>query len=98
MVSSGPPLLARVFHAFPHLNISLHLVNSTFDPRSTVYLEASLPITTPQHIGLSSAWAFVNYQPATTSLISTPTTELRIRAILARRSTSNCQCDLNSHY
>ncbi|XP_075231929.1 tweety isoform X2 [Lycorma delicatula] len=35
-----PPPLARFFHALPHLNISLHLVNSTFDPDSEIYLES----------------------------------------------------------
>ncbi|RZF48833.1 hypothetical protein LSTR_LSTR003213 [Laodelphax striatellus] len=35
-----PPPLARFFHALPHVNISLHLVNSTFDPDSDIYLES----------------------------------------------------------
>ncbi|XP_049775887.1 protein tweety isoform X1 [Schistocerca cancellata] len=35
-----PPPLARFFHALPHLNVSLHLVNNTFAPDSDVYLEA----------------------------------------------------------
>ncbi|XP_063230593.1 protein tweety [Bacillus rossius redtenbacheri] len=37
---ASPPPLALILHSFPHLNISLHLVNSTFEPRSTVYLES----------------------------------------------------------
>lgn len=35
----SPPPLARFFHALPHLNISLHLVNNSFAPESDVYLE-----------------------------------------------------------
>jgi hypothetical protein len=34
-----PPPLAYFFHAFPHLNITCHLVNATFDPESNIYLE-----------------------------------------------------------
>ncbi|XP_018895914.1 protein tweety isoform X2 [Bemisia tabaci] len=34
------PPLARLFHAFPHLNVSLHLVNSTFAIESNIYLES----------------------------------------------------------
>ncbi|XP_014242972.1 protein tweety isoform X1 [Cimex lectularius] len=36
---NSPPL-AKFFHALPHINISLHLVNSTFAPDSDVYLES----------------------------------------------------------
>jgi hypothetical protein len=36
-----PQTLALFFHAFPHLNITCHLVNATFDPDNTVYLEVS---------------------------------------------------------
>ncbi|PSN35144.1 Protein tweety [Blattella germanica] len=36
----SPPPLARFFHAFPHLNITCHLVNATFDPDSSIYLES----------------------------------------------------------
>uniref|UniRef100_A0A1B6HT47 Protein tweety homolog n=1 Tax=Homalodisca liturata TaxID=320908 RepID=A0A1B6HT47_9HEMI len=36
---TAPPL-ARFFHKLPHLNISLHLVNSTFAPDSEIYLES----------------------------------------------------------
>ncbi|KAL2716114.1 protein tweety isoform X5 [Vespula squamosa] len=33
------PQLARVFHSLPHLNVSLHSVNNTFNPHSEIYLE-----------------------------------------------------------
>ncbi|XP_054284160.1 protein tweety isoform X2 [Macrosteles quadrilineatus] len=36
---TAPPL-AKFFHTLPHLNISLHLVNSTFAPDSEIYLES----------------------------------------------------------
>lgn len=35
------PQLARVFHSLPHLNVSLHSVNNTFNPHSEIYLEVS---------------------------------------------------------
>ncbi|XP_073975241.1 tweety isoform X2 [Rhodnius prolixus] len=35
-----PPPLAKFFHALPHVNISLHLVNSTFALDSDVYIES----------------------------------------------------------
>ncbi|XP_069685303.1 protein tweety isoform X2 [Periplaneta americana] len=35
-----PPPLAHFFHAFPHLNITCHLVNATFDPDNSIYLES----------------------------------------------------------
>lgn len=35
-----PPKLARFFHRFPHINVTGHRVNSTFDWRSEVYLES----------------------------------------------------------
>jgi hypothetical protein len=46
-----PPKLAITFHRFPHLNASLHKVNSTFDTGSEVYLTSlgllgSLPAIT----------------------------------------------------
>ncbi|CAK9802723.1 Protein tweety [Anthophora plagiata] len=34
------PQLARVFHSLPHLNISLHTVNNTFNRHSEIYLES----------------------------------------------------------
>ncbi|XP_012165772.1 protein tweety isoform X1 [Bombus vosnesenskii] len=34
------PQLARVFHSLPHLNVSLHSVNNTFNPHSEIYLES----------------------------------------------------------
>lgn len=33
------PQLAKVFHGLPHLNVSLHSVNNTFNPHSEIYLE-----------------------------------------------------------
>jgi len=35
-----PPPLAEFFHHLPHVNISLHLVDSTFAPESDIYLES----------------------------------------------------------
>lgn len=35
-----PTALARLLHSLPHLNVSLHRVNSTFAPHSEVYLES----------------------------------------------------------
>ncbi|XP_044004265.1 protein tweety-like isoform X2 [Aphidius gifuensis] len=40
--------VAKIFHNFPHVNVSLHSVNNTFNPHSEIYLEslgilASLP-------------------------------------------------------
>lgn len=35
------PQLAKVFHGLPHLNVSLHSVNNTFNPHSEIYLEVS---------------------------------------------------------
>ncbi|KAG8239266.1 hypothetical protein J437_LFUL010656 [Ladona fulva] len=37
----APPMLAELFHGFPHLNIAFRTVNSTFSPSSEVYLEFS---------------------------------------------------------
>lgn len=34
------PVLAKLLHALPHVNVTMHPVNSTFDPRSPVYLES----------------------------------------------------------
>ncbi|XP_046736870.1 protein tweety [Diprion similis] len=34
------PQLARIFHNLPHLNVSLHSVNNTFNPHSEIYLES----------------------------------------------------------
>lgn len=34
-----PPRLARLLHALPHVNVTLHRVNDTFAPHSPVYLE-----------------------------------------------------------
>ncbi|CAG7728914.1 unnamed protein product [Allacma fusca] len=38
--SHMPPFLARFFHRFPHLNVTGHKVNSTFDYNNQVYLES----------------------------------------------------------
>ncbi|XP_035706722.1 protein tweety isoform X4 [Folsomia candida] len=35
-----PPWLARFFHRFPHVNVTGHRVNSTFDWRNEVYVES----------------------------------------------------------
>lgn len=35
------PQLARIFHSLPHLNVSLHSVNNTFNPHSEIYLEVN---------------------------------------------------------
>lgn len=37
----SPPTLARLLHSLPHLNVTLHIVNSSFDPESPVYLEVN---------------------------------------------------------
>ncbi|XP_011059759.1 PREDICTED: protein tweety isoform X2 [Acromyrmex echinatior] len=34
------PQYARIFHSLPHLNVSLHSVNNTFNPHSEIYLES----------------------------------------------------------
>ncbi|XP_011500029.1 PREDICTED: protein tweety [Ceratosolen solmsi marchali] len=34
------PQLARIFHKFPHFNVSIHIVNNTFNPHSEIYLES----------------------------------------------------------
>lgn len=34
-----PSQIARFFHDLPHLNVSLHSVNNTFNPHSEIYLE-----------------------------------------------------------
>lgn len=36
-----PNLLVRLLHSVPHVNISLQPVNSTFNPKSSVYMEVS---------------------------------------------------------
>lgn len=35
------PFLARLLHSLPHLNVTFHQVNNSFDPQSPVYLEVS---------------------------------------------------------
>ncbi|RZC38144.1 tweety, partial [Asbolus verrucosus] len=34
------PFLARLLHSLPHLNVTFHQVNNSFDPESPVYLES----------------------------------------------------------
>lgn len=48
------PHLARVFHSLPHLNVSLHLVNNTFNPHSEIYLEVSVYLCALQPLRLFS--------------------------------------------
>lgn len=36
------PQYARIFHSLPHLNVSLHSVNNTFNPHSEIYLEVGM--------------------------------------------------------
>ncbi|XP_044732354.1 protein tweety isoform X3 [Chrysoperla carnea] len=35
-----PTVLAQLLHSLPHLNVSCHRVNSTFNPQSDIYLES----------------------------------------------------------
>lgn len=35
------PLLAKILHALPHLNITFHRTNNTFRPTDEIYLEVS---------------------------------------------------------
>ena len=68
------PIIAKLLHALPHYNITLHKTNSTFRPTDEVYLEVKLKsqflrvpysikshyfITEFRFIGLSSC-GFVN--------------------------------------
>jgi len=41
------PQYARIFHSLPHLNVSLHSVNNTFNPHSEIYLEVGSLGTNP---------------------------------------------------
>lgn len=36
-----PSILVRLVHSVPHINITLHRVNNTFDPKSVIYIEVS---------------------------------------------------------
>lgn len=36
-----PSMIVRFLHSIPHVNITLHHVNSTFNPKSSVYIEVS---------------------------------------------------------
>uniref|UniRef100_A0A8W7PTB5 Protein tweety homolog n=1 Tax=Anopheles coluzzii TaxID=1518534 RepID=A0A8W7PTB5_ANOCL len=35
----APSFLVQLLHSVPHINITLHRVNDTFNPNSTVYTE-----------------------------------------------------------
>ncbi|KFB37317.1 hypothetical protein ZHAS_00004575 [Anopheles sinensis] len=35
----APSFLVQLLHSVPHINITLHRVNDTFNPNSTVYIE-----------------------------------------------------------
>lgn len=35
------PLIAKLLHSLPHFNITFHRINSTFKPRTELYLEVS---------------------------------------------------------
>lgn len=37
-----PSILVRLVHSVPHINVTLHRVNSTFDPKSVIYKEVSI--------------------------------------------------------
>lgn len=37
----SPSTLVRLLHSVPHVNITLHRVNSTFNPSSDIYIEVS---------------------------------------------------------
>lgn len=32
-------MIVKLLHSVPHINVSLHMVNSTFNPNSDVYIE-----------------------------------------------------------
>lgn len=42
MMDHQPSILVRLVHSVPHINTTLHRVNSTFDPKSVIYKEVSL--------------------------------------------------------
>lgn len=47
------PFIAELLHSIPHINISLQLVNSTFNPNSDIYIEVSaLNINITFHVSL----------------------------------------------
>lgn len=39
MEQPATPFLVELLHSVPHINITLHRVNDTFNPSSTVYIE-----------------------------------------------------------
>lgn len=42
MMVEQPSILVRLVHSVPHINITLHRVNNTFDPKSVIYVEVSV--------------------------------------------------------
>lgn len=42
MMVEQPSILVRLVHSVPHINITLHRVNNTFDPKSVIYIEVSV--------------------------------------------------------
>jgi protein tweety len=36
------PILAKILHSLPHLNITFHRTNNTFRPTDEIYLEVSI--------------------------------------------------------
>ncbi|KAL1396549.1 hypothetical protein pipiens_010452 [Culex pipiens pipiens] len=40
MEQPATPFLVELLHSVPHINITLHRVNDTFNPSSTVYIES----------------------------------------------------------
>lgn len=39
MMQIEKPIIVNLLHSVPHINVSLHFVNSTFDLNSPVYRE-----------------------------------------------------------
>lgn len=46
LLDNQPSILVRLVHSVPHINVTLHRVNSTFDPKSVVYREVSKKLHT----------------------------------------------------
>lgn len=45
-------MIINLLHKIPHINVSLHMVNSTFNPNSDVYIEVSDELLTQTFLGL----------------------------------------------
>lgn len=41
MMNLEKSIVVKLLHAIPHINVSLHTVNSTFNPNSKSYIEVS---------------------------------------------------------